>query len=53
MVDSREERETIEREFCKALDEVISLFRVPNIADFFPTLAWLDLHGLAKKMRKL
>ena len=53
VVENGEERETVEREFREAMDELIGLFGMPNISDFYPALAWLDLQGLVKKTRKL
>ena len=53
VAESGEERETVEREFRQAMDELIGLVGTPNISDFYPALAWLDLLGLVKKMRKL
>uniref|UniRef100_A0A7N1A4F8 Cytochrome P450 n=1 Tax=Kalanchoe fedtschenkoi TaxID=63787 RepID=A0A7N1A4F8_KALFE len=33
------------------LGEMMVLIAAPNVSDFFPTLAWLDLQGIAGRMR--
>ncbi|MCO5560105.1 hypothetical protein L7F22_049947 [Adiantum nelumboides] len=33
------------------IDEIMHLLGVPNVGDFIPSLAWLDLQGLERKMR--
>ncbi|XP_078442113.1 cytochrome P450 71A1-like [Wolffia australiana] len=45
--------EGLAEEFRRAIDELIVLFGAPNISDFYPALAWLDLQGLERRTRKL
>ncbi|MCO5611842.1 hypothetical protein L7F22_066101 [Adiantum nelumboides] len=33
------------------IDEIMNLLGVPNVGDVVPSLAWLDLQGLERKMR--
>ncbi|MCO5591179.1 hypothetical protein L7F22_045160 [Adiantum nelumboides] len=33
------------------IDEIMHLLGVPNVGDFIPSLAWLDLQGWERKMR--
>uniref|UniRef100_A0A7N0V7D7 Uncharacterized protein n=1 Tax=Kalanchoe fedtschenkoi TaxID=63787 RepID=A0A7N0V7D7_KALFE len=40
-------------ELKQMLNEFITLLGCPNISDFFPALAWLDLQGVARRMRKV
>ncbi|XP_078442921.1 LOW QUALITY PROTEIN: cytochrome P450 93A3-like [Wolffia australiana] len=47
------ERETLEREFNDALVKSVEPLGTPNVSDFFPALACLDLQGLAHRSRKL
>ena len=48
-----QEMKALEREFLRELDDLVGLFGVPNISDFFPALACLDLQGLVRRTRKL
>ncbi|CAA6666825.1 unnamed protein product [Spirodela intermedia] len=48
-----EEKEAAGREFRKVTEELVRLLGVPNISDFFPAIAWLDLQGLVRWMRRL
>ncbi|GAA0157593.1 hypothetical protein LIER_14830 [Lithospermum erythrorhizon] len=45
-----EEREQVGTEFRQLVAEVTELLGKPNLSDFFPGLAWLDLQGIRKKM---
>ncbi|KAL7111502.1 hypothetical protein ACP275_05G092700 [Erythranthe tilingii] len=38
-----------ETEFCGVLSKLIDLMGKPNIFDFFPILAWLDIQGVRKQ----
>ncbi|CAA6658610.1 unnamed protein product [Spirodela intermedia] len=40
------------REFGKAVEDMVDLLGAPNISDFYPALAWLDLQGLVRRMRR-
>ncbi|KZV37263.1 hypothetical protein F511_14667 [Dorcoceras hygrometricum] len=46
-----DERASIGAEFRKVVSEITELLGKPNVSDFFPGLAWLDLQGMKKKMR--
>ncbi|KAH9619194.1 hypothetical protein KSS87_013037 [Heliosperma pusillum] len=48
-----EERESLGREFREAVAELTALLGTPNVSDFFPVLAKLDLQGVVRKMRKV
>lgn len=41
------------REFRRAIEGVVDLLTVPNVADFFPATAWVDAQGMGRRMRKL
>lgn len=41
------------REFRRAIEGVVDLLTVPNAADFFPAMAWVDPQGMGRRMRKL
>ncbi|CAA7394887.1 unnamed protein product [Spirodela intermedia] len=47
-----EERDALGREFGKAVEDMVDLLGAPNISDFYPALAWLDLQGLVRRMRR-
>lgn len=47
------ERETIGAEFRQVVAEVTAILGRPNLSDFFPILAPLDLQGMGKKMKKM
>ncbi|KAH6818092.1 cytochrome P450 [Perilla frutescens var. frutescens] len=38
-------------EFRQVVGEITELLGKPNVSDFFPGLAWLDLQGLKKQMK--
>ncbi|XP_073130165.1 flavonoid 3'-monooxygenase-like [Henckelia pumila] len=46
-----DERATIGAEFRQVVSEITELLGKPNVSDFFPSLAWLDVQGLKKKMK--
>ncbi|KAJ6847336.1 putative cytochrome P450 76M5-like [Iris pallida] len=46
-----EERNTVGKEFTDLVEEIVALLATPNLADFFPSLAGLDLQGLHRQMR--
>ncbi|XP_020599986.1 uncharacterized protein LOC110039303 [Phalaenopsis equestris] len=41
------------KEFRRAIEGLVDLFSAPNVGDFFPVVAPLDLQGLGRRMRKL
>nr|XP_027080956.1 geraniol 8-hydroxylase-like isoform X1 [Coffea arabica] len=45
------ERTNIGAEFMQVVAEVTKLLGKPNVSDFFPWLAWLDLQGAKKQMK--
>lgn len=45
------ERAIIGAEFKQAVSEMTQLLGNPNVSDFFPWLAWLDLQGMRKEMK--
>nr|QNS29990.1 cytochrome P450 [Nothapodytes nimmoniana] len=47
------ERVSLGAEFRQVVGEVTELLGMPNVSDFFPELAWLDLQGIRKNMRQL
>lgn len=47
------ERASIGAEFRQVVSEITELLGKPNVSDFFPGLAWLDLQGMKKKMKKV
>ncbi|XP_075494959.1 flavonoid 3'-monooxygenase-like isoform X1 [Primulina tabacum] len=47
------DRASIGAEFRQVVSEITELLGKPNVSDFFPGLAWLDLQGLKKKMKKV
>lgn len=40
-------------EFRRVVGEITELLGKPNLSDFFPGLAWLDLQGLKKQMKEV
>lgn len=46
-----EEGARIGAEFREAVYEITKLLGSPNVSDFFPWLAWLDLQGMKKQMK--
>ncbi|KAJ0692099.1 putative flavonoid 3',5'-hydroxylase [Helianthus annuus] len=38
-------------EFRNVINEVTRLMAAPNLSDFYPGLAWLDLQGIEKSMK--
>ncbi|XP_047307831.1 flavonoid 3'-monooxygenase CYP75B137-like [Impatiens glandulifera] len=49
---SASERASIGSEFRKVVEEITQQIGKPNVSDFIPWLAWFDLQGVCKKMRK-
>ncbi|KAE8657365.1 Detected protein of confused Function [Hibiscus syriacus] len=47
-----EARASLGAEFRQVISETTELLGMPNISDFFPTLAPLDLQGAVKRMKK-
>ncbi|GMJ06152.1 cytochrome P450, family 706, subfamily A, polypeptide 4 [Hibiscus trionum] len=47
-----EARASLGAEFRQGISEITELLGVPNISDFFPVLAPLDLQGILKRMKK-
>lgn len=47
-----EARAALAADFRHAISEVTEILGLPNISDFFPALAPLDLQGIAKRMGK-
>ncbi|XP_074561719.1 flavonoid 3'-monooxygenase CYP75B137-like [Curcuma longa] len=41
------------REFRKLVAEITELLGRPNVSDFFPAVAWMDLQGIQRQMRML
>ncbi|XP_043704205.1 geraniol 8-hydroxylase-like [Telopea speciosissima] len=39
-------------EVRRVMDRVLMLFGKPNISDLFPALAWLDIQGIGRRMKK-
>ncbi|KAJ0962313.1 hypothetical protein J5N97_030141 [Dioscorea zingiberensis] len=44
--------EAIEGDFQQLVMETIKLLTRPNISDFFPFVAWFDVRGIERRMRK-
>lgn len=40
-------------QFRKVIEEVVWLLSAPNVSDFFPKIAALDLQGLSRRMKEL
>ncbi|KAL5538040.1 hypothetical protein UlMin_044525 [Ulmus minor] len=40
-------------EFKRAAAKLMVLFGRPNVSDFFPAIAWLDLQGIERETRKI
>ena len=38
--------------FRCALDEIVEIFRKPNVSNLFPILARFDIQGLARQMKR-
>lgn len=51
-LDRGEARAALAADFRHAISEVTEILGLPNISDFFPALAPLDLQGIAKRMGK-
>ncbi|CAK9144269.1 unnamed protein product, partial [Ilex paraguariensis] len=47
------ESSRIGAEFWQVVGEVTGLLGKPNVSDFFPGLAWLDMQGIRKQMKGL
>ncbi|XP_074565246.1 flavonoid 3'-monooxygenase CYP75B137-like [Curcuma longa] len=41
------------KEFRKLVAEITELLGRPNVSDFFPAVAWMDLQGIQRQMRML
>ncbi|KAL6007940.1 hypothetical protein ACLOJK_033445 [Asimina triloba] len=48
-----EERSGVRAEFRKVVSQITEMLSKPNISDFFPVLAPLDLQGMERKMKNL
>lgn len=48
-----EKKISVGLEFKQVIEEIVDLLGKPNISDFFPVLAPLDLQGIVSKMLKL
>ncbi|KAL8552615.1 hypothetical protein ACS0TY_001342 [Phlomoides rotata] len=46
-----DERAGIGGEFRQVVGEITDLLGKPNVSDFFPGLAWMDLQGIKKQMK--
>lgn len=46
-----DERASVGAEFRQVVGEITDLMGKPNVSDFFPGLAWLDLQGIKKQMK--
>lgn len=46
-----DERAVVGAEFRQVVGEITELLGKPNVSDFFPCIAWLDLQGLKKQMK--
>ncbi|KAG6427328.1 hypothetical protein SASPL_111570 [Salvia splendens] len=44
---------TVKGEFREVVGEITELLGKPNVSDFFPGLAWMDLQGLSKQYKKV
>ncbi|KAL3741416.1 hypothetical protein ACJRO7_016971 [Eucalyptus globulus] len=49
----REKSEAVGVEFRKVVAKLMVLASSPNISDFFPALAWLDLQGVERDMKRV
>ncbi|KAK4486407.1 hypothetical protein RD792_009081 [Penstemon davidsonii] len=45
------ERDGVGAEFRQVVAEITELMGKPNVSDFFPGIAWLDLQGIKKQMK--
>ncbi|XP_077245121.1 labd-13Z-ene-9,15,16-triol synthase, chloroplastic-like [Tasmannia lanceolata] len=50
---SGEERGKVGAEFREVIDKIMELFGKPNVSEFFPSLAPLDLQGVVRNMKKM
>ncbi|XP_030512450.1 flavonoid 3'-monooxygenase CYP75B137-like [Rhodamnia argentea] len=48
-----EKREAMGAEFQKMASKLMELLGTPNVSDFFPALAWLDLQGVERDMKRV
>lgn len=48
-----DERASIAAEFRQVVGEMTELLGKPNVSDFFPALAWMDLQGMKKQMKRV
>ncbi|RWW55027.1 hypothetical protein BHE74_00038359 [Ensete ventricosum] len=48
-----ETKDTVAKEFKDMVVELMTLAGLVNIGDFIPAVAWLDLQGLERRMKKL
>lgn len=52
--DEGDERSSqVGKEFRKLVAEITELLGRPNVSDFFPAVAWMDLQGIQRQMRML
>ncbi|KAK9147942.1 hypothetical protein Scep_006699 [Stephania cephalantha] len=47
------ERARITMEFRQAMNKIVDILATPNVSDFFPALAKLDLQGIDRQVKKL
>ena len=48
-----EERESVAKEFREVVHGITQCLGYPNVSDFFPALAPLDLQGVGRRMKKI
>ncbi|XP_030512714.1 flavonoid 3'-monooxygenase CYP75B137-like [Rhodamnia argentea] len=48
-----EKGEAMGVEFRKVVTKLMGLLGTPNVSDFFPALAWLDLQGVERDMKRV
>ncbi|KAF8380456.1 hypothetical protein HHK36_027943 [Tetracentron sinense] len=48
-----EERNHVTAEFRLVMEKVLGLLGEPNVSDLFPAIAWFDIQGKGRRMKKL
>ncbi|KAF8380455.1 hypothetical protein HHK36_027942 [Tetracentron sinense] len=48
-----EERNHLTAEFRLVVEKVTGLLGEPNVSDLFPAIAWFDIHGTGRRMKKV
>ncbi|KAF8389483.1 hypothetical protein HHK36_026178 [Tetracentron sinense] len=48
-----EERNHVSAEFRQYMEKFIGLLWTPNVSDFFPAIAWLDIQSVGRRMKKV